>query len=65
MGFLIYLNITRFNPTASEFIIISMLCVYFIISGAQNISPYVDETADRILRYANLLIQIHYNKKRS
>jgi hypothetical protein len=57
MGMIIFFNINSFVPTPSEYIIIVMICVYGVISGMNNISPYIDEGANKIVQWLGFLIR--------
>jgi hypothetical protein len=52
LGFIVFTHINEFVPTPAEYIIIVMLCVFGILSGVSNLSPYLDEWGNRIVQWA-------------
>jgi uncharacterized membrane protein HdeD (DUF308 family) len=57
MGMIVFFNINSFVPDPAEYIIIVMICVYGVISGINNISPYIDEWANKIVQWIGFAIR--------
>lgn len=57
LGLIVFFNINSFIPNPSEYIIIVMICVYGVISGISDISPYIDEWCNTIIQRIGFAIR--------
>jgi uncharacterized membrane protein HdeD (DUF308 family) len=57
LGLIVFLNVNSFVPNPSEYIIIVMICVYGVISGMTDISPYIDEGANKIIQWVGFALR--------
>ena len=57
LGLVVFFNVNSFIPNPSEYIIIVMICVYGVISGMTNISPYIDEWTNKIIQWVGFAIR--------
>ena len=59
----VVLNVKTFAPSSGEYIIILLACMFGIISGVHDVSPYADEWLFRAYAYADEKVRILITKK--
>lgn len=57
LGMVVFFNVNSFIPDPAEYIIIVMICVYGIISGMVDVSPYIDETTNKIIQWVGFAVR--------
>lgn len=57
LGMVVFFNINSFLPDPAEYIIIVMICVYGVISGMTDISPYIDEGSNKVVQWIGFAIR--------